>query len=199
MSGTSSDHSIENLHRLVNRMADVGDLESLPSLPDVPEVWNDVEDRLRGFLEGRVFGAKRTPATPQSLNLQGLNWCEKNKEHLGPLSHEWARARLVARCVTTVLSPTSAEDGLIAMYQHEGDKIRALNEGLEEMGDRRKDLRWLIGAAGVTTAAVGVAAHFTGQKGVGVILGAVGIAGVGLYGWSKARDVCRAARAARWY
>ncbi|APG76519.1 hypothetical protein 1 [Hubei tombus-like virus 12] len=161
--------------------------------------WTDVEVRLLGFLRGRLYGAKRTPATPQSLNLQGLNWCVKNHDHLGEYQHPAAQAALVARCVNVVLPPSLEEAGLIDVYQREGEKIKAFNNGLDEMGDRREDLRWLVGLGGVTAAVAGTVAGLTGSRVIGGGLLAAGIAGVGIYGWSKVRDITRRAQAARWY
>jgi len=161
--------------------------------------WTDVEVRLLGFLRGRLYGAKRTPGTPQSLNLQGLNWCAKNEQHLGEYQHPAAQSALVARCVNVVLPPSLEEAGLIDVYRLEGDNIRTLNDGLEEMGDRRKDLLWILGAAGATCAVAGTAVALTGSKALGGALCAAGTVAAGIFGWSKAKDVMRSARAARWY
>lgn len=104
------------------------------------EKWPDVEVRLLGFLRGRVFGAQRTPATAQSLSLQGHNWCAKNEAHLGD-THPERIARMVGAAVAKAMVPSQEEENLLETYGDRGEDIRMLNQGLAEMTDPRVS-RW---------------------------------------------------------
>ncbi len=165
----------------------------------VEEVWPDVEVRLLGFLRGRLYGAIRTPATPQSLNLQGLNWCQKNDAHLGEYAHPAAMSALVARCVNTVLPPNVEELELLDTYGRRGAEIRDLNQGLGDMKDPRRDMRkWVLGA-GVLGIVAGVACIKGGRNLWGGVSACIGGALTGTYLVSRARESITEIRRARWY
>lgn len=127
------------------------------------EVWPDVEKRLLGFLRGRVFGAQRTSATPQSLNLQGLNWCAKNEAHLGEKARPDLMARMVGEAVTKALIPSQEEELLLETYGDRGEDIRTLNQGLAEMSDpRSRHLTWWL-VVGVLSIVVAVGSFLNEQ------------------------------------
>lgn len=190
--------------------------ESVPEdviLPDVPfadvavqsepvsagEVVDLLEMDLLGYLRHICYGAKRTEYTPASLNRQAGAWCEENKSRLGVYKNYALRASMIARCVNAVLPPGLEEAGLIGVYRERGQEIKDYNRGLAEMGDQREDLRWIVGVAGVTCVVLGVASRVAGRPNAATALAAVGIAGAGLYGVSKARDFFKRATRGRWW
>lgn len=183
---------------------------------DAPVLWDDVEARLLGFLSGRAFAAVRTPATPQSLNLQGLNWLGKSEDFLpAKCRHPAWQANAVAAAVNAILPPTAPEEALMRVYQERGADIKELNAALADMDDRRVDMRWFLGAAGAVAVGTGVVLAAsratsssdvipgllsTGWKEVAACgLVGVGVAGVATYGLSRVRDLFKTVRAQRWY
>lgn len=170
--------------------------------------WADVEDRLRGFLQGRIQFATRTPATPQSLNLQGLNWCAKNEKRIGVFQHPKKQAELVGRIVLELVPPSLLEERMVnGVYGEAGETIALYNQGMAQMRDPREDRRhwWAIGGtvAALTGALVaGIGRPFLGSvksEVLGSGLLGVGVAGVGAYGVMRAHEHLRGARRARWY
>jgi len=179
-----------------------------------PEIWQDVALRLRGFIDGRVYSAKRTPATPQSLNLQALNWLKSNENHLPEeWRHQFHQARLASQIVNAALPPGLSENELLATYVKDGQKIQNLNNALEAMADPRVDLRWVWGLGGAICAAGGLttvvvanavtkltkAASPVKSNLIGGVLVGAGLLGVGTYAGMRAYDLWQRAREARWY
>jgi len=143
-----------------------------------------------------------TSATAQSLNLQGLNYLAKEKDHLSKeASHSRYQADLVWKIVCQLVPP--GEDGrmLTSTYQAHGESIKAYNQVLTDMGDTRRDMRWIWGVGGAIIAGAGVASLIK-RPGTSSIIGGglmgAGIAGLVAYGVMRSRDALQAARGMRW-
>lgn len=123
------------------------------------EIWGDAEARVFGFLKGRLYGAVRTPATPQSLNLQALNYLAKNEKHLPlALQHPEEQARLVGKLVAIVLCPGTEENALVHLYSTRGPVLQQFNACLQSMADPRQDMRRIWAISGIVAIVAGAGA-----------------------------------------
>jgi len=141
-----------------------------------PEVWRDVEIRLLGYLRSELYGVKRSPQTPASINRKAITWLTKYEDHIGEYAHPAAKASLAARCCNIVLLPSLEEAGLMDLY---GDPVcrRAIddiNNAVEYMEDSRRRVGWGWWSLAVGGVMAGVVTVTAGHEKVGTAIGTIG-------------------------